>query len=409
MIQKNMKYDMNYFKDDRFKQLFEQLKKKYISRGYCGGVIDIIPNPLEAEKLSGFLDKRIKPNEKNKIKIDDIQKGLNNSKFEGLTVDELVLFMFPNLKSNKEIYLEKNKYIDDILNIYKEKYNQLTIFDNKDCLKKIKNLIINDKKLLENVLNSLINLPINNNDIKHLSIFSSEITGDPHYFDIDTHNSNVLIQFICIYLDIEYINKRIEKKKILNEVGILIEEVSNYVITYNLSGNEMLDSFKNNLTPLTINLANIRKINNIKAENNNLLIIENPSFLSKIIGKKVNYSILITSGNSNLVIYKLLEKMRNTNIYFNGDFDPEGLLIAQNFKNNYPNLKFIGYNESNYLNGISNNEINNTRLKKLNNIFDKDLCVIKDLLISRKLASYQESNYEKILEELNQLFNHKID
>lgn len=63
----------------------------------------------------------------------------------------------------------------------------------------------------------------------------------------------------------------------------------------------------------------------------------------------------------------------------------------------------------NYMSSFQINEINNTRLKKLDNIFDEDLCVIKNLLISKKLASYQESNYEKILEELNQLFNHKID
>lgn len=403
MITDNIKIKVKkHFEVDEFKQLLEQLKLKYVNYGSCIGTISVIPNSKsEALKLSTLLSRNIKVGIKTNIKISDIQKSLDDSIFDGIKVDELVFLFYPNIKSKKEITTEKNNYIDKKIKHYIEVYKNSNIevlFNLKECLKKIKQLIIKDQKLLDNIFKSLIKLPVYDEDTKHLSIFSSTITGNPHYYDLDTHNSNTLIQFICYLFNFNYENKRNTKKEILNNVGILMDEVSNFVITYNLSGNEMLDSFKNNNTPLTLNLSNIRKMKNINSENNTLLIIENPSFFSRVMDKKINYSIIITSGNSNLVVYKLLEKINYSKMYFNGDFDPEGLLIAQNFKTKYPNVKFIGYNEEYYNNGISNNEISTSRLKKLDNVIDNDLLIIKELLKIKKLSSYQEINYDKLLE-----------
>lgn len=408
MISPNIKTRLkNYLGATEFEQLLEQLKNKYIHYGSCIGTISIKPKTRgEAIKLSTFLAKNIKENVKINIKISDIQKSLDDSIFEGTKVDDLILMFFPNIKSNKQIKKETDLYINKILTKYKDIYKDTNIsclFEKSKSLKKIKYFILNDNNLLENVFMSLSKLPIYSSNNESLSIFSSIVTGDPHYYDLDTHNSNVLLQFICYLFNFEFENNRDIKKNILEKVGILIDEVSNYVITYNLGGNEMLDVFKKNLTPLTINLSNIQKLSNINVENDTLLILENPSFISKINNKKISYSVIITSGNSNLVIYKLLQKINAKKIYFNGDFDPEGLLIAQNFKNRYPNLKFIGYSEKYYQNGLSDNEINESRLKKLSSISDNDLLTIKNLLLLNKLSSYQEANYDMLLEDLNSL------
>ena len=403
MIQETMKTKLkNYFNKEEFKEFLLKLKNKYIQYGTCKGTINIKPKTLdEALKLSLFLSKNIKVNTSVKIKIPDIQAALDDSIFEGVEVDELVLLFYPDIKTKQELTLEKNNYLQDKLTYLKDNYKILeTLLENKETKKKIEYLIFHDDKLLENILKSLSNLPINHDNFESLAIFSSNITGDPHYFDLDTHNSNVLLQFISYLYNFKYENKRIRKKEIFERVNILIDEVSNIVLTYNLYGNEMLDSFQKNFTPLTINMANLRKMDNIKTKNNKLLILENPSFLSKVIDLELDYSVIITSGNSNFVVYKLLDKIKNTKIYFNGDFDPEGLLIANNFKKRYPDLEFIGYNEDYYMNGISDKEISNSRLKKLDLIDDKDLIIIKDLLKKNKVSSYQEANYLKILGDI---------
>lgn len=390
-----------YFSDINFTNMLTALKNKYITYGKCVGNINIKPETqAEADKLSIFLCLYIKPNVVNRVKISHIQKCLDESVFDGITVEDLIKLFYPNVVTNKE-FKDKTENIvfnklSEYRNIYKDSHI-IKILYSDEILKKIKYLILNDNLLLNNILKSLDNLPCINNEIVDLAIFSSIVTGNPHYYDLDTHNSNVFIKFICYLLDINYFNTRKEKIKILECAGIIIDNVSNYVITYNLGGNEMLDSFKNNLTPLTLNLANIKKIDEVIAKNNKLLIVENPSFISKVIDKNINYSVIVTSGNSNLVVYKLLEKIKNVEIYFNGDFDPEGLLIAQNFKIRFPNIKFVGYNKVYYKNGISSKVIADARLKKLSNINDSDLNTIKKMLMDNKKASYQEANYDMLI------------
>ena len=433
MNTKNKLYE--YFNKEEFKSLISALTKKYINYGNTVGTISLtIKNNAEREKLSKFLSKNYKVNDKIRIKVSNIQKSLDDSIFEGTTVNDLVLLFNPDIKTNKEKKMESSNYLESKINEYLDNYRDtlvINFFNNEESLKKIKYLITHDDELLNNIFKSLINFPIYNDKYENLAIFSSFITGNPHYFDLDSKNSNVLIQFICYIFDIKYENKRSFKREMLSKFGILTDEVSNFVITYNLYGNELLDVFKDKLTPINISLANIRKMDKIKAVNNKLLIVENPSFLGRIIDMNLDYSVIATSGNSNSVIYKIIDKIEDENrknndkdkddkdknnkdknnkdknndveIYFNGDFDPEGLLIAQNFKDKYPNIRFIGYNEDWFYNGISDNDVNELRLKKLDKITDKDLCVVKDLIINNNKVSYQENNYDMLLSEIKKI------
>lgn len=396
-----------YLSDDAFKELRDELKRKYINYGECVGIINLTPKTRDVtDKLAGFLSKSIVMNRVNKISVKDIQKCLDDSSFNGTSVDDIVLMFNPDIKSNKQLRLEKKDFIDSVVDDYKSLYGKSNIkdlFNNEDALKKIKYYIVHNKLMLDNILKSLNELPFYTDDFEFLAIFATNTVGNPHYYDLDTTSSNLLIKFICLILDIEFKNSRRFKIDILENVGIGIDNVSNNVITYNLYGNDMLDVFKDNMMPLTLTLANIYKINPIKAFNNILLIVENPSFISKIIDKKINYSVIVTSGNSNMVVYKLLDKLKNAEIYFNGDFDPEGLLIAQKLMERYSNIKLIGYDIDYYKNGISNNKISEKRLKKLNSIKSNDLKQIKELLLKNKLSSYQEANYDMILSDMSDL------
>ena len=412
MITVNIKTKLrDYFGADEFRSLLVALKNKYVIYESCVGSISLVfKTEDEALKVSKLLGQNFKVNQKYKIKVSSIQKSLDDSVFEGTTVDDLVLLFYPSIKSNKEVKKITDEYIDERLNDYRKLYEKskiMGLFDNVHCLKRMNYLIIHDVKLLDNVLSAMCNLPVFNNSVEYLSLFATKITDNPHYYDLDTHESNIFLHFICYLFNLTYSNKRKDKIEVLEHAGILVDAVSNFVITYNLIGNEMLDSFKNNLTPLTLSLANLSKMDNIVAFNDTILVIENPSFISQIINKRINYSVIITSGNSNLVVYKLLEKIKSKVIYFNGDLDPEGLLIAQNFKDNFPNIRFVGYDYKYYYNGISKNVLTALRLKKLDNITDDDLIVVKDLLLEEQRASYQESNYNLILNDINELIGKK--
>ena len=106
---------------------------------------------------------------------------------------------------------------------------------------------------------------------------------------------------------------------------------------------------------------------------------------------------IITSGMPNISLYQLLSKISIDNeIYYNGDFDPEGLLIAQKLKEKFPNIKLFCYDLVDYNNSLSSEIISDSRLKKLGNVKDEKLQIIKNKLIESKLSAYQEQNIDRI-------------
>lgn len=120
--------------------------------------------------------------------------------------------------------------------------------------------------------------------------------------------------------------------------------------------------------------------------------------------KDLNYPIIITSGNPNLARFILLNKLEaNNKLYYNGDFDFEGLLIADKLKQKYTNLELFCYTSEDYKNTKANSKINESRIKKLDNIKIKDLYLIKELIKQNKCAGYQEKNIDRIR---NFMINH---
>ena len=107
--------------------------------------------------------------------------------------------------------------------------------------------------------------------------------------------------------------------------------------------------------------------------------------------------IVITSGMPNLALYQLLKKLEESGnkLYYNGDFDPEGLLIASKLKDRFPNLNLFCYDKYD-IDLVTKTELNDSRLKKLDNINIKELDLVKESLIKYRLPIYQESNIERI-------------
>ena len=158
----------------------------------------------------------------------------------------------------------------------------------------------------------------------------------------------------------------------------------------------MLNVFEKQNQILNLNLDNIMHLENVDTENKKVYIFENPSILNTL--KNLNVPIIITSGIPNLAVYSLIKKLEKTGnkLYYNGDFDPEGLLIASKLKETFPNLNLFCYETSNYHDIRTKEKISSSRIKKLDNINIEELRPIKELLIRCRHAVYQENNIESI-------------
>ena len=78
-------------------------------------------------------------------------------------------------------------------------------------------------------------------------------------------------------------------------------------------------------------------------------------------------------------------------VFYAGDFDPEGLLIAQKISEYYQGeFEFWHMGAEDYESSRSNEVISDRRLKSLRNIRDERLFPVVRLLQECKVAGYQE-------------------
>ena len=373
------------------------------------------------------------------IKLDNIShdEAVSMSRFFGTTYIAGTTINIP-IKKFISI-MESSKYTDFNINTLVEEYLNIKLTTNKEEKILLKNeeeefyasIIDNNTSIgfnwLEKVISSkcppykllsqrynknknalrkeLINIIALINNLPHrktlLPIFASSYTKDPHYLDID-NNHSTLFYYALSYIDkSNYPSNREDKIKLLAKYNIEIDNISNFAITYNLlSDKEYINIFANNKESLILNIQNIININYLTTKSRKVFIIENPSILTEIIAMNINASVIIADGFPNTSVHLLIEKLikSNNTIYYNGDFDPEGLLIAKKLKEKYGNnLKLFCYDIDDYNNCISKSEISEIRLKKLNNIDTPELLTIKNLLLSYKYSAYQENNKSRII------------
>lgn len=120
--------------------------------------------------------------------------------------------------------------------------------------------------------------------------------------------------------------------------------------------------------------------------------------------RKYDVPVIISSGNPNYAFYKVLEKLIKTGneIYYNGDFDPEDLVIASNLYQKFSQIKFFCYHKEDYETSKSKNKLSESRLKKLDNIKISELQEIIKLIKEEKYAAYKEKNIQNIEDFIKQ-------
>ena len=397
-----------YLKSKHLSRLFKLLKDKYVSIGRYSGVVTITNlTKDECKDIGDLLGKTIKVGSSVRVSFKELTRKINETRFQGFTWDELFKYYFnETILTKKELINNDELSYEAIIDKVLSKYNNL------DKLKDIKNkdnelsriLRLNyhkDKELfykdLDNIFNLLSHIPNKNTN---LSIYAS-ITSNPHYLDLNTRTSNLYLKFLCYIYNEDYPNTNDKRINILIKHNIYVDSLSNYIITYNLCGNEILDIFMKNKQIFNLNLSNALNMDIIDSKEKRVYIFENPSILNSL--SNTRYPIIITSGNPNLTLYKVLDKLVEcgNKLYYNGDFDPEGLLIADNLKKRYKDLQLFCYNKCDYINSISNEIINKSRLNKLNKVQSKELSIVKDLLITSKKSGYQEKNIDNIKKFMN--------
>jgi uncharacterized protein (TIGR02679 family) len=415
-----------YFKNNRgFKRVFEKMKEKYKSLGAIGGIIVLTGLSVqEQEALTGFLKKDYTKQKSASIKVENFEKALDKTRFAGLNLEDILKEYFhEELVSNKEkanIYKQRRedffkKIIDAfegtlagdwVRHVLQTRENAYITF--------IKRYDMDENRLKEDihiVCIALNNLPCLTDQKKRLAMFASEISKNPHIFDEGTECGQLLQYAIMYRFNAVKPQNAEEKAELFYKAGILVDEISNYTVCCGLKGyigGQIHPGWEGYYTigePMQVSLANLSKLDAITSPIGKVFVFENPAVFSTVLDQlSCMYPPLIcTYGQVKLASLVLLDMLakQGTTIYYSGDFDPEGLLIADKLKKRYGSQLILWrYHPKDYEAVRSNKKISVCSIKKLENIQDEQLRQLGQCLKEQGDAGYQEALIDVLIEDI---------
>ena len=100
--------------------------------------------------------------------------------------------------------------------------------------------------------------------------------------------------------------------------------------------------------------------------------------------------------------YLFMDKIEKEkiDIKYSGDFDPEGILIAQKIRKRYKNVKLFCYEKEIYMKRDNRKKLSDISIKKLENIVDEELKEIAEMIKINREGVYQENFLKEIMEEI---------
>ena len=156
-----------------------------------------------------------------------------------------------------------------------------------------------------------------------------------------------------------------------------------------------------------VSLYNLREITSLTTAIDTVIIVENPSIFRALSqwGKThgaATIGFVCTAGQLNVCGYVLLDLIEHAGcrMFYAGDFDPEGLCIAQRLKQRYPKLVLWHYQRTEYERCRSQKTIRDSRLSMLAQVTHEELVPIKERLLIEKKSGYQEQLLEDYCKDL---------
>ncbi|MEG2543619.1 MAG: TIGR02679 domain-containing protein [Longicatena sp.] len=410
----------SYLKANKgYARVMEAWIHQYKKLGHVGGRILIEQvTTLEKEAIGGFIGADYRKKEQLSISYHQWEKAMLNSRFSTADFDKVLLIYFgkeliTNAQKRKLKIDTETQNFTALLNsqIHTKAYLWLThIYEQKDAsYLKVKELFATQQETTIQIVCKAINqLPFWVNQKETLPVFANDIAQDPHYFDKGVTNY-LLFKAICFFLQMKESKEALsleDKNKIYYDAGLIKDDFSNYCMICHINGvcdHSVLhpgwNGFYQTYEAWIVNLYNLQQIGTIDTQIKRVYIVENPSVFRAIClhAKSQNLSDLgfvCTNGQLNLSAFILLDLLASSNIsmYYSGDFDPEGLLIADKLKQRYGKLLTLWqYTLSNYTNNKSGNCIDERRIAILTKCNSAEIVRIANEIRIDKQCAYQES------------------
>lgn len=408
-------------------RVLEKFIHKYESYGDVSGRVVLNKVSMEErEILEGFFQKNYHGKKQVGITARDLTKALKNSRFAEISPQRLLeLYAKVELYSKVEVKQQELEKWKQVFRQVEKQYEGTVAVEWLQSMEETKqygyislqNIYREHEGAMCEVKSwlclgcDIVNqFPVRRNQQEYLAVFATRITGNPHAFDEKNPHGKYLLQILQWEMSqvwddentvIHEEFRSLEKQRLYLNVGILQDDISNYAtvsgiraITKSGEYHQGMEGFLAEGDSVQVPLAVLATWSKIICPNHTLYIVENPSVYANLVdrwgGNKAIFCINGQPKLSSLVFLELLE-YEKVHIYYWGDFDPEGLLIAQRIKNYYQGL-FSYWNMSleDYKASQSKELISAKRLAGLQKVTDEELQeVVTEMKMCQK-AGYQE-------------------
>ena len=419
---------VEYFKKKPvYEKLFNEFKKKYESHGKIGGIAVLTGlSAGDKEDISGFLMKDFTSEEEVRVSEKLFEKALQKSRFSSLTTLDILTHYFGiKLRTNKEKSEENEgkraEYLAELTGYTDKAYIKewltgvfCTGADGAVVIARSYNADKNELKIiLQKLIKAIPMLPYFQGGKKKelLAVFAAQAAGNPHFFDDNTLAGNLLTAFLRDYFRFGYeddLSEAENRSKVLFKAGLIKDTLSNDVIAYGIRGrcvdgslHQGMEGFLHQKEPVKLSLLTLANLEETftNSIDRRVYIVENPAVFSILTSRFPERAFICSYGQIRRAVFMLLDLFdKNTVFSYAGDFDPEGLLIAERLKKRYgERLAFWKYEPEMYLKYMSEEKLTKQRIKKLDGVRDAALLKIAELMREEGRAAYQESMLEEYL------------
>ncbi len=425
-----------------FKRLWDALVEKYLHLGRLSGMV-VLENvgPEERETLEGFFRRRL-PGKTLRLAVSRIEQAFAQTRFGGLDLLKFLAQWHGSAlvtSAEHQIKAEQKRraVIEKFMAAYREPVCQqwlTAILDKNPQTRQVQRALAHNVDLYENMitaLQALANLP---RDYQRLPVFARMICGDPHGLDLGRNSGRLFLEGLRFLRNSEdggNLDSAAESTATeeLNELffhfKLLRDDLLNLATCYGFvaykAGYEIAYWKTASCcgAPLNVPLREIVRVTSFhpwpgpesaltgQAREFDVYVVENSGVFSTLLDEtlSVHPQLLCLHGQFKLASWALLERLIQSGamLHYSGDFDPEGLQIAEKLLRRYPGrVRLWRMTEADYYQAEPSMVLKEMRLRKLNLITSPELKPLADRMAITRMAAYQEGILEQLIRDIRE-------
>lgn len=406
-MQEQLREAVLFFKNEPgYSRLFLLMKQKYESIGRLGGTVKVTDfTEVEREAVGEFLGEEAAISSVSLVRF---EKQFAKTRFEGIQLIELLEHFFgEELSTKKERKQQEIEERNRLLQQLCERFPKQAEWIMESRLLQQLYGQPNFSQMIENVCLALQSLP-NAGAYERLPLFAQRIVRDPHGFDANTLQGKLLLHALRHLYGVSETGTTAEEvNELLQSAGILRDDILNFVTCTGIrSKHPVWEQAVTTNTVLNVPLREVMKVKKAAPIYGEIVfVVENSGVFSALLDLfDEQYPPLIcTHGQFKLASLLLIDMLIDNGytIYYAGDFDPEGLQMAQRLKMRNPQaVQLWLYGVSEYQLALSEVELEEERLCRLQSITIPELLPVVEEMKVVKKAGYQEELVSLLFETM---------